>query len=91
MILEQAAHDREETQRLQAEVFILKNENALLKSKEKAIPKKTISRLAMALTDISNQSVTKPHQQQRERSPSQEKQIKRRRACPISNENAFSR
>jgi hypothetical protein len=91
LISEQAAHGREDTQRLEAEVFILKNENAVLKSKEKATPKKTMSRLALALTDISNQSASKPHQQRRARSPSQGKQIKRRRGCHISNENTFSR
>jgi len=73
-------------ERLEAEVFILKNENAKIKSKQELSSNKNIEQRLMALEDISNRLVSKQHHHhnRRERSNSNEKRSKRRRKYTIN-------
>jgi len=84
---EQPNHSRNEIERLQAEVFILKNENAKLKSKQDLSSNKNIEQRLMALEDISNRLGNKEyHHNRRERSISNEKRSKRRRKYKINDD-----
>jgi hypothetical protein len=69
---------------LEAEVFILKNENAQLKSKQNLLANKNIEQRLMALEDISNRWVNKKEYHQ---SPTYEKQSKRRRKYRVDDNN----
>ncbi|CAF3766702.1 unnamed protein product [Rotaria sp. Silwood1] len=81
---DQPNHSRDKIERLEAEVFILKNENAELKSKYELKSNKNIEQRLKVLEDISNRLVNqKYHPNQRERSNSNEKQLKRRRHYKI--------
>jgi len=83
-IREQPNHSQNEIERLEAEVFILKNENAQLKSKQALSSNKNIEQRLIALEDISNRLVNKQNDYtRRERSNSHEKQLKRRRKYKI--------
>ncbi|CAF1335677.1 unnamed protein product [Adineta steineri] len=80
-------HSRNEIERLQAEVFILKNENARLKSKQDLSSNKNIEKRLTVLEDVSNRRSTKDyHHIRRERSSSNEKPIKRRRKYKIDDD-----
>jgi len=87
---EQPNHSRNEIERLEAEVFILKNENAKLKSKQNLSSNKNIEQRLIALEDISNQLVNKKeyYNKRRERSNSNENQSKRRRKYKIDNDSS---
>jgi hypothetical protein len=88
-IREQPNHSRNEIERLEAEVFILKNENANLKLKQELSLNKNIEKRLTVLEDISNRIVKKKyHENRRERSYSNnhEKQIKRRRKYKINDD-----
>jgi len=71
--IEKPDNSRSEIERLEAELFILKNENAQLKSK------RNIEQRLTALEDISNRFLDKQNYHKRAHSNSNEKQIKRRR------------
>lgn len=55
--VEQPNSVRNEIERLEAEIFILKNENATLKSKQNSSLNNNIERRLTALEDISNRFV----------------------------------
>jgi len=84
---EQPNQCRSEIERLEAEVFILKNENAQLKSKQELALNKTIEQRLKALEDRSNRLVnTQDYHSRRERSISNKKQSKRRRQYKIKDD-----
>jgi len=84
---EQPSHSRNEMERLEAEVFILKNENAQLKSKQELSLNKNIEQRLVVLEDISNRLVNKQHHHnRRERSNSNEKRPKRQRKYKINDD-----
>lgn len=82
VFVEQPNSNRKEIERLEAEVFILKNENALLKSKENSTSNRKIEQRLTALEDISNRYVNR--KDQRERSACQENPSKRQRKSFIN-------
>ena len=84
VFLEQPNSIRKEIERLEAEVFILKNENAMLKSKQNCTSNRKIEQRLTALEDISNRFVNRKDHQ-RERSACQENQPKRRRKYRVNN------
>jgi len=90
IMIEQPNHTRNELERLEAEVFILKNENAKLKSKQNLLANKNIEQRLAALEDISNRFVNQKephhHPNRRERSSSNEKQSKRRRKYRVDDD-----
>jgi len=84
---EQPNHCRSEIERLEAEVFILKNENTVLKSKQELTLNKTIEQRLKVLEDRSNRLVsTQDYHSRRERSISYEKKSKRRRKYKINDD-----
>jgi len=80
---EKSNHTRNEIKRLEAEVFILKNENAKLKSKENLSANKNLEQRLMALEDISNRFI---NHNRCKRSSSIEKQSKRRRKYRVNDD-----
>ncbi|CAF2794032.1 unnamed protein product [Rotaria sp. Silwood2] len=81
---EQPSHSQNKIERLEAEVFILKNENAELKSKFELKSTKNIEQRLKVLEDVSNRLVNKQYDlNRRERSNNNEKQPKRRRSYKI--------
>ncbi|CAF0987292.1 unnamed protein product [Rotaria sordida] len=81
---EQPSYSRDKIERLEAEVFILKNENAELKSKYELKSNKNIEQRLTVLENISNRFVNKQYYpNQRQRSNSNEKRSKRQRNYKI--------
>ncbi len=85
-LTKQLGEQRNQVERLEAAVFILKNENAQLKSKQNSLTNKTIEQRLTVLEDISNRLVHKKENHRRERSPIYEKPLKRRRKHQIDDD-----
>ncbi|CAF3333306.1 unnamed protein product [Rotaria socialis] len=78
---------RNKIEQLEAEVFILKNENARLKSKHELSSNKNLEQRLIALEDVSNKFASKRFtNNRRERSHSIEKQSKRLRRFKIDDD-----
>ncbi|UJR36752.1 hypothetical protein I4U23_029467 [Adineta vaga] len=85
---EQPSQTENKINRLEVEVFKLKNENAKLKSKQNVVSHHTIEQRLMTLEDISNRLINNQYHQKnrRERSYSKEKSSKRRRKYKINDD-----
>lgn len=75
-IIEQPDNSRDEIERLEAELFILKNENAQLKSKQR---NHIMNQRRTTLEDISNRFLMEQYHHKRLHITSHEKPIKRLR------------